>query len=213
MRPWRGLLAGGDLVHDDDVRGHRDVAGIDRRGAVRSVATLVPNDNWLRPNLRADTPPDWTSIEVVPPERYFSLSVFNLVLIDDARGWPMRSLACRFLVTDPHLTDVLVEDGIPINRQEWFTPLRRVPLPGERSRLRLYRYLRALPLRPIWAPFTINTLFYAAILWLIIPGPFVLRRFLRLRRGLCPMCAYPMGESAVCSECGQELLKRARPAT
>ena len=61
-------------------------------------------------------------------------------------------------------------------------------------------------LRPIWPGFAINTLFYAAILLLLIPGPFVLRRFVRVRRGLCPACAYPMGESSVCSECGKPLL-------
>ena len=43
----------------------------------------------------------------------------------------------------------------------------------------------------------------------LIPGPFVLRRFLRVRRGLCPKCAYPMGESSVCTECGKPLAKRA----
>ncbi len=62
-----------------------------------------------------------------------------------------------------------------------------------------------IPLRPIWPGFAVNTLFYATILWLLIPGPFVLRRFLRLRRGLCSQCAYPMGESAVCTECGGAL--------
>ncbi len=41
-------------------------------------------------------------------------------------------------------------------------------------------------------------------------GPFALRRFLRVRRGLCPKCAYPMGESSVCTECGRALPKRAR---
>ncbi len=62
-----------------------------------------------------------------------------------------------------------------------------------------------IPYAPLWPGFTINTIFYAAILWLLIPGPFVLRRFLRVRRGLCPKCAYPMGESAVCTECGKPL--------
>ncbi len=62
-----------------------------------------------------------------------------------------------------------------------------------------------IPFRPLWPGFAVNTLFYATALWLLIPGPFVLRRFLRLRRGLCPKCAYPMGESAVCSECGGAL--------
>ncbi len=67
-----------------------------------------------------------------------------------------------------------------------------------------------VPIRPVWRGFALNTLFYAAILWLLIPGRFVLRRFLRVRRGLCPKCAYPMGESSVCTECGCELPKRAR---
>ncbi len=62
-----------------------------------------------------------------------------------------------------------------------------------------------LPWRPLWPGFAINTVFYATLLWLLIPGPFALRRFKRLRRGLCPKCAYPMGESAVCTECGGAL--------
>ena len=66
-----------------------------------------------------------------------------------------------------------------------------------------------LPLKPIWPGFAIDTIFYAAILWSLIPGPFALRRFLRVRRGLCPKCAYPMGESGVCSECGNQLRKHA----
>ena len=43
------------------------------------------------------------------------------------------------------------------------------------------------------------------VCWLLIGGPFVLRRFVRVRRGLCPACAYPMGGSGVCSECGKAL--------
>ena len=64
---------------------------------------------------------------------------------------------------------------------------------------------RVIPLRPLWHRFAGNTFFYAIALWLLISGPFVLRRFIRRRRGLCPKCAYPAGESAVCTECGQEL--------
>ncbi len=77
----------------------------------------------------------------------------------------------------------------------WPVPLRQVGPSGLKGR-------SFLPLRPTWPGFALNTLFYAALLWLLIPGPFALRRFLRVRRGLCPKCAYPMGESAVCSECG-----------
>ncbi len=64
---------------------------------------------------------------------------------------------------------------------------------------------RVFPLRPLPLGFAVNTIFYATILWLLIAAPFALRRFLRLRRGLCPKCAYPMGESAVCTECGKPL--------
>ena len=71
----------------------------------------------------------------------------------------------------------------------------------------------ALPLHPIWPGFAINTVLYATILWLLIRGPFVLRRFVHMRRGLCPKCAYPMGESPVCTECGHELPGQARAAT
>ena len=72
----------------------------------------------------------------------------------------------------------------------------------------------ALPLHPIWPRFAINTMFYAAALaalWLLIRGGYcyVFRRALRARRGLCPACAYPMGESDVCSECGSKVPKRA----
>ncbi len=62
-----------------------------------------------------------------------------------------------------------------------------------------------VPLRPIWPGIVINTLFYAVVVWLLTCIPFVLRRLNRIRRGLCPKCEYPMGESAVCTECGKAL--------
>ena len=81
----------------------------------------------------------------------------------------------------------------------------RIPdgVPGFRE-----RYWKVLPVQPIWPGFAVNTLLYATLLWLLIPGPFALRRLLRVRRGLCPECAYPIGESSVCTECGRLLPKR-----
>jgi hypothetical protein len=61
---------------------------------------------------------------------------------------------------------------------------------------------RLLPLRPMWPGFAINTIFYAAILWLLWITPGKIRRFIRIRRGRCPACAYPVGTSPVCTECG-----------
>jgi hypothetical protein len=56
--------------------------------------------------------------------------------------------------------------------------------------------------------FAINTIFYAAILWGLFAAPGSVRRRLRRRRGLCPACAYPVGESETCTECGRELNKQ-----
>ena len=72
---------------------------------------------------------------------------------------------------------------------------------------------RALPLRPVWPGFAVNTLLYGTLLCLLSYLAIAVRRFLRLRRGLCPKCAYPMGESAVCTECGRELPQRVRAGT
>ena len=67
------------------------------------------------------------------------------------------------------------------------------------------REARYFPLGPKPLLFVTNTACYGAVLWVLLGGPFALRRFLRVRRGLCPKCAYPMGESAVCTECGKPL--------
>ncbi len=52
--------------------------------------------------------------------------------------------------------------------------------------------------------FATNTFFWAAVLWLLIPGPFALRRLIRRRRGLCAACGYDLrhAEHEACPECG-----------
>ena len=65
-----------------------------------------------------------------------------------------------------------------------------------------------LPYHPIWPGFAVNTAFYATVLWLLICVSLALRRFIRMKRGLCPKCTYPMGESPVCTECGKALPRR-----
>ena len=90
-------------------------------------------------------------------------------------GWPCEALSAQ------------VHDG----------DVRRgvvVALLNKKSRVR--------PLNPIWPGFAINTLFYAAILWLLFAAPGRVRRWRRIRRGLCAKCAYPVGTSEVCTECG-----------
>ena len=67
---------------------------------------------------------------------------------------------------------------------------------------------QVLPLRPLWPGFAINTVFYAGVLWLLFAAPFALRRRRRIKRGLCPKCAYPVGASDVCTECGATVTVR-----
>ncbi len=123
------------------------------------------------------------------------------VRIADAYGWPRLSMWCSFAWDVEHWPKALMDP-----------PLCAIPIMS-RPGVSYDRSLKALPLRPAGPDFAFNTLFYAVLLWLLIPGPFALRRLIRRRRGLCPKCAYPMGESAVCTECGRELPKLVRPAT
>ncbi len=65
-----------------------------------------------------------------------------------------------------------------------------------------------LPLRPAWAGLLTNTLLYAMIASLAVLFahlPLFTRHRRRLLRGLCPACAYPRGQSKICTECGRPL--------
>jgi hypothetical protein len=106
-------------------------------------------------------------------------------------GWPCTSLWC--------------EDQPPLpNWSMWPTPYS----PWENcGRL----YLRVLPLRPVAFGFAINTLFYAAVLWMLFAGPGAVRRLVRRKRGRCPGCGYDLrGQVTIaapgsrCPECGAE---------
>ena len=131
----------------------------------------------LRPDELA---PSWASLRT-PPDTDYAIRWVH------AYGWPVVSMWRDYGGgVDGYMYELL--HGLPVA----FLP----PDGG---------FPRAVPLSPIWPGFIINTLFYAAVLWLLIPGPFVLRRFIRMKRGRCVKCGYPMGGSGVCSECGAAL--------
>ncbi len=114
-------------------------------------------------------------------------------------GWPLKSLWCDWYQVSPSNSPASAERGggyIGTALSPWhgFVP-------------------RVLPVRPFWVGFAFNTLLYGTLLWLLTCLAIAVRRFIRLRRGLCPKCSYPMGESAVCTECGCELPGRVRAAT
>ena len=101
-------------------------------------------------------------------------------------GWPSLALRGYPVIFAPD-----DETGRFSNKRRWALSVDRAELP--------------FPLLPIWPGFAVNTLFYAAVLWLLVWGSLMLRRRIRRMQGFCPACAYPMGESAVCSECGRTL--------
>ncbi len=69
-----------------------------------------------------------------------------------------------------------------------------------------------LPLGPIWSGFAINSMLYGSVPWLLICGPFELRRYRRRKRGLCVYCAYLIGTSDVCTECGRAVVRQRKPS-
>jgi hypothetical protein len=118
-------------------------------------------------------------------------------------GWPMRAVRCGVhRVSGSNalgsIRSTEIDGGwiVSWNRLQSL----RVGVTGGH----LSSEVQALPYGPIWPGFAINTVFYAAILWGLFAVPFALRRRLRVKRGLCPKCAYDLrgSDSTACPECG-----------
>ena len=62
---------------------------------------------------------------------------------------------------------------------------------------------RPLAILPIWPGLAINTVFYAALLWIVTLGPGTARRFIRDKPGLCIKSGYDLrgGEAKGGREC------------
>ncbi len=109
-------------------------------------------------------------------------------------GLPLRTLrGGRYLVSDWQTGEwvELADAAIRPDRRHW-------------GRSDLSDRPAMLPLRPIWPGFAVNTAFYAVILWLLLRGPFALRRYVRWKRGHCIKCGYDLRGKfdAGCPECG-----------
>jgi len=147
--------------------------------------------------------PTWSGL-VQPLSDFGGELITDEYRLVDGRGWPVRALTlyCTALrlegstapaISKRWLIDLDPSMSSPIDWGGWAT-------------------FRRLPLRPLWPGFAINTIFYAAILWLVFAAPGVLRRRRRIKRGLCLACAYPVGTSPVCTECGKPVQQRAGKA-
>ena len=67
---------------------------------------------------------------------------------------------------------------------------------------------RWVSVKPLSFGLAVNTMFYTAILWLLSAATGKLRRWRRIKRGLCTACAYPIGSSDVCTECGAAVIAK-----
>ena len=134
-----------------------------------------PRPEWL---------PKWSGVRRRPSARFHKIEM----VIEEARGWPLLSLKYE---------------------KHWHGA---VPYPANWG-IELWRHRSAawssfavvtLPLRPLWPGFSINTLLYAAIVWVLWSSPFTARRMIRRKRGHCIKCGYDLRESkdSGCPECG-----------
>ncbi len=119
-------------------------------------------------------------------------------------GWPSVSLQWEtwhdFTIRrNPQVTTSYRFEGQPA-RTWWRSG---IPVSDQRFRFGS-RSWKGLPIHPLYFGFAINTIFYATILWLVIPGPFALRRRIRRKRGLCVTCGYDLrhAEHEAGPECG-----------
>lgn len=63
-----------------------------------------------------------------------------------------------------------------------------------------------------WPGVILNPLLFAVLSWLLLVAPIAIflsaRRALRVRRGRCPACSYPVGATNRCTECGCQATSR-----
>ena len=99
-------------------------------------------------------------------------------------GWPMRALYCSTSAHELAYTtdtgEVLaagsegqIDDGIALSPERFNVST---------SPLSVSTW-RALPLRPIWPGFGVNTIIYTSLSWLFFSGVYQTRRYIRRRRG------------------------------
>ena len=98
--------------------------------------------------------------------KYLSPSSLHLSVFEGSFGWPFLSLAGGTYTKFPASTDA----GYSL-QAAWVWSVANL----ERSRIDR-RFRCSLPLLPLWPGFAINTIFYAAILWVLFFVPGKLKR-------------------------------------
>ena len=169
-----------------------DIATVRDCGALMIIAQA--SNKMRRPGAPPCASGPYWSWSARPPS--VEESSRELTFEERAYGWPMLSMFARSRGSWWGVDDQSPQGGIRIN---WSS-----------SSSRSYRIL---PCYAILPGFAINTIFYAAMLWLFA-APFALRRRIRIKRGQCASCGYSLRgrgnvDSDKCPECGQATLFRA----
>ncbi len=142
----------------------------------------------LKDLYKGGNPPSWLRL---PRVDAYGDKLSGPLLIDVGRGWPAVALSYGL--------DTKVEGDLvlPVSRVSGGFKMGeyRQPMSG---------FPRVVPLRPIRPGFAINTVFYAALLWMVTLGPFTARRIIRRKRQRCIKCGYDLRGAAHdrCPECG-----------
>ena len=169
-----------------------------------------------------EKPAEWLP-NCVDERTSFGMTVKQIELFDSAweKSWQeihkQNSVISR-MYTSPLCAVAISSAGLPcrslqsqfwIHSDDWAVEHNSNQRMGDQRVIvgtwRIYGKDVGLPLIPIWPGFAINTIFYAAIVWLLFAFPFALRRRRRIKRGLCPACAYDLRGSpaTTCPECGK----------
>lgn len=161
----------------------------------QTVVTISDSLEWL-----SDVPDDWPK----PTHQNFSQSL----------GCSAKSVSVSH--DSIHYWQATFTYGLPF--QSMVLEMRRVTdektgqvqeelLWGVKTSIKRPNTVRAcLPLRPMWLGFIANSVIYGGICWVGIAGVLFIQQWWRIKRRLCPKCAYPIGKSQLCTECGHELL-------
>ncbi len=168
-------------------------------GSVRR-SYMSPQLFW-DPLLEDGEDDDWQQlIEPTPRSslyRMMDIGEFQGDEFEQLNGWPLYSLAGHGKIR--YIPPTNPNQLLPANNGSLIFVGSRQP-PGSNH----YRRGGILPFRPIWPGFAINTVFYAAVLWLLTLAPCTARRMIRSKRGFCIKCGYDLRgmDHNKCPECG-----------
>lgn len=195
---WRaGAASMRGYTHDSP-----DSWEIDVHRAPGRVLVTRYETNWPRYDVQKPlAPPRWseaaTQPQVETPERPNRTDKVT----ETAYGWPLVSMMYEYDFRHLHV-------GFSGNLY-YFGELRGGVL---LSRIEGLAHpndwrptLHVLPLRIIWLNFFAGAAIYGGAFFILFCAPRWVRSAHRRRRGLCPACGYPRGESSVCTECGRRL--------